>query len=274
MIKPEFDIENRLKIYFPILFELLDGNKINWKKAKKVFTRKFQEYEARQAATNSGFRIEASFYNIISSAINKEPGAIRLLDFIQKLFEELTDGLNRPEKKLIKDNVFGFLTNMDMKYLNFLGELCVLNHLKRVSPYKLIDTEVLLIPEKKDGSKIDFKFLNTETKKDVLVEIVNIHLNEKNTADEVSIENMLTQKIGEKLLKKGITQNKGFNLIPVLWGQWTEIKVIGKYYEAKKTKFANTTTPVCFMTFTDQNGVMVHKFGTIDTIFENTTKAN
>lgn len=268
-----FDIENRLREFFPVLFELLDNNSIDWNTVNKAFTKKFEYYQQHQAKKETPLRIQASFYNIITDAIKNDKGAVRLIDYIQKLFEELTNLLDREEKTLIKGNIFGMLTNMDLKYLNFLGELSVLHRLKKTLPIKLIATESPLEKGQRDGVKIDFLISNIETNKCHLVEVVNIHLNDKNTLDADAIKNLLHQKIGEKLSKKGLKRVGDIHLIPVLWGQWNDIKQVVDYYSFDKPQFENTTTPVCFMTFTDQKGVMVHKFGTIDTIFENTTVA-
>ena len=101
-----FDIENRLKDYFPILFDLLDKNSIDWKSVNKTFTTKFEDYQKLQAKRDTPLTIKASFYNIVTAAIKKEVDAIRLLDYIQKLFEELIDILDKDEKALIKDNIF------------------------------------------------------------------------------------------------------------------------------------------------------------------------
>ena len=256
-INTKFDIENRLRIYFPILFELLNSSKIDWRKVEQTFSKKYTQYKNRFDNANSAFPVEASFYNIITSSIKMEPGAILLLDFIQKLFEELTERLNEKEKKLIKPNIFGFLTNIDMKYLNFLGELAVLNHLKRALPIELVNTEEPLIPTKKNGTKIDFHFLNTDTNKKYLIEIVNIHLTESNTINDEAIGRLLHQKIGEKLLKTGIKESNVFQLIPILWGNWREIKAIEIYFENMQPKFENTLMPVAYVPFTDQNGNMV-----------------
>jgi hypothetical protein len=256
-----------MRVHLPILFDVLNSKKINWTKVEKTFRKKFEYYKAKQLRLNSTYRIEASFYNIISDSIKKEIGAIRMLDYIQTLFTQLRDYLDEAEKKEIKKIIFGFLTNMDMKYLNFLGELSVLNLFKQTSPLKLIKTEEKLIKEKKRGSKIDFKFLNTETNKEELVEVVNIHLNEKNTLNNDTINNILTQKITEKLLETGLRESTSFYLIPVLWGQWPEIKAVNNYFNSCKPTFQNTSTPVCFMTFEDPDKNMVHRFGAIDKMF-------
>lgn len=262
-----FDIQEKLKIYFPILFELLNNNKIDWKIVEKTFFKKYDQYQKKHSKNNSSFQIEASFYSIVTAAIKMEKPAIMLIDYIQKLFEELTDNLDDNEKREIKNTIFCFLTNIDTKYLNFLGELSVLNQFKRRTPFKLVKTEEKLTNIGTSNSTIDFKFFNPTTNDFEFVEIVNIHLNKKNTSSEENINVLLSQKISEKLLKKGIEENPKFFLVPVVWGNWKEIKCIEQYYEKFKPTFQNTGIPVGFVPFTTQEGKLVQRFGTVDTIF-------
>src|ERR1035437_4980494 len=256
-----FDIQEKLKIYFPILFELLNSNKIDWKMVEKTFAKKYVQYQSKHEKTNAPFRIEASFFSIITAAIKREKGAVMLLDYIQKLFEELIDKLDSNEKKQIKNTIFGFLTNIDSKYLNFLGELSVLNQFKRRTNFKLIKTEEILLTSGVNNSRIDFKFFNPTTNGFELIEIINIHLNETNTSNEKSVNNLMTQKISEKLSKKGIKENPSFFLVPVVWGNWKEIKCVQKYYKNHKPSFQNTGVPVCFVPFTNSDGKLVQRFG-------------
>ena len=271
LMSSPFNIQEKLKIYFPILFELLNNNKIDWKKVEKTFFKRYELYIQKHKKVNSPFQIEASFYSIITAAIKNEKPAIMLLDYIQKLFEELTDNLDDAEKKEIKNTIFGFLTNIDTKYLNYLGELSVLNQFKRRTPFKLVKTEEKLLEAGPNNSTVDFKFLNKTTNEFEFVEIVSIHLNKKNTANNNSINVLLSQKISEKLLKKGLKENAKFFLVPVVWGNWREIKCIEQYYEKFKPIFQNTCVPVCFVPFTTQDGKLVQRFGSIDTIFANST---
>ncbi|MBK7885296.1 MAG: hypothetical protein IPJ81_17070 [Chitinophagaceae bacterium] len=97
-----FNIQEKLKIYFPILFELLNNNKIDWKIVEKTFFKKYDQYQKKHKKNNSSFQIEASFYSVITAAIKKEKPAIMLLDYIQKLFEELANSLDGDEKREIK----------------------------------------------------------------------------------------------------------------------------------------------------------------------------
>lgn len=264
----KYDIKNRLKEYFPIIFDLLGDITLDWKTIEKRFSQKLAEHIKEFDLTGQPIRIQASLFHIIAASKEGKDEAARLLDFITKLFQELITRLDKEEKKLIKKNLFDLLTNIDMKYLNFLGELCVLNQVKRNSKLKLIATEQPLDNNKKDGAKIDFVFYNSESDKKLLVEIVNIHVNENSTEKNEKIEMLLEQKIKGKLNKKGLRANAEFLLIPVVWGPIDSLKRLIQYYETFQPKFTNTSTPVCYITFSDGAGNRVHKFGTIDTILK------
>jgi len=268
----KYDIQNKLKTYFPVFFELLNNNPFDWFEVDECFGRKADEYMARQKKTDGTFPIQASLLIIIRRAvIEKEPDAIRLFEYMRNLFEQLADRTTAEEKKLITPALFGLLTNVDMKYLNFVGELSVLTLLKMRLPLTLLETERPLLLNDPDGTKIDFHFLNRNSCREYLTEMVNIHLTQKNTFSDEYIERLLDQKIRGKLLATGIDKNKTFLLYPVLWGGWDKIKVVADYYRDKNPQFENTSIPVGFVPFSDEHGQPVYKFGTIDTIFVNST---
>jgi len=262
----KYDIKNRLKEYFPVIFELLGDINLDWKTIEKRFSQKLDEHLKKFDLTGQPIRIQASLFHVITSSKEGKEEATTLLDFITKLFQELITSLDKEEKKLIKKNLFDLLTNIDMKYLNFLGELCVLNQVKRNTKLKLIATEQPLAKNKKDGAKIDFVFYNSESGKKLLVEIVNVHINENVTETNEKIEILLDQKIKGKLNRKGLRTTFEFLLIPVIWGPIDDQKKLIQYYETFQPKFTNTSTPFCYMPFSDSVGNRVHKFGTIDTI--------
>lgn len=266
----KYDIENKLRTYLPVFFELLNNNSFDWVEVDKCFDRTAGKYMERHEKTKTTFQIEAALVIIIKrSQVDKEPDAIRLFEFIRNLFEQLADLTTPDEKKLIVPALFGLLTNVDMKYLNFLGELAVLCLLKMRLPLTLLETERPLLLDKPKGPKIDFHLQNRDTGQEHLIEIVNIRLDEKNTASDDAIERLLDQKIRLKLLKKGIDKDSSFLLFPVIWGGWDKVKRIADYYKQKSPKFENTAIPSSFVPFTEPSGKPVYKFGTIDTLFKN-----
>ena len=270
-IEEKHTIKANLKVFFPIIFELLRESNIDWNTVQELFTNKFNQYKERQSRFVEPIQIEASIYSVISGAIKNDREAILLYSFLKKLFEELADNLNENEKCLIKDTIFGVLTNVDNKYLNFVGELMVLNHFKKRMPLDLIDVEVPLNLNNPKGKKIDFKFLDKQANIVYFIEVVNIRLDKINTANEQNIERLLSQKLKEKILKKGKSDHFKYYLIPVLWGQWDEIKAVTNYYIKSKFQIDDMSVPICFIPFTDADDKIVHRTGSIDTMFENTT---
>lgn len=268
MENESLDLKGKLEIRFPILFKVLGKNKLDWKSITRTFVKRHKKYNKRFEQTGKYSIVEASFYDIIVASMKGEQSALRLLDYIQKLFEELDEILSDEERKEIVDNLYGFLSNIDLKYLNFLGELSVLNLYKRRSGYKLLATEEALSHTDIKGTKIDFTFLDPLDGKKKWIEVVNIHLNEKNTISDDTIERLLTQKIEEKITITKIKANPHVYLVPVVWGQYKEIKPVIDYLELNSYSFFNTIIPVCFITFTDKQGNRRHRFGTLDTIIK------
>ena len=263
----KFDVLGRLKSYIPSLFELLEDNELNWKTIEKRFEGKFTELEKKYEQTGKPVTTKASFYGIITAAIQGENSALYLFDFIDKLFQELTDNLTTSERKLIKKNIFDLLVSMDEKYLNYLGELALLNQIIKSGNYRLLDVEEPL-GSKNEGSSVDFKLLNTNSMSEMLVEVVNVHLTDNNTKNSYEIQRLLEQKLREKYLKTAKKSTIEFHLAPILWGSHKWIKRILDHYQNESVTLRNILTPSCFIPFTDSKGNSVYKFGTIDTIFE------
>jgi hypothetical protein len=266
--EPRFDIEGRLKIYFPIFFELLGNNKLDWKTITKVFTKKVEQWIMKYESTGQHIRVEASLYNVITASIQGNAHAISHLDFIRKLFEDLILRLDATEQKLVVPALYGLLTNMNKAYRNFLGELCVLNNVKRNTNLKLVNVEVPVVASRPDGPKLDFKFFNSEKSTHLLVEIVNVHLNDVAEWSDEKLSQLLQEKIQHKLNITGISENETFHLIPVFWGSFEELKRTNKFYKENGPQFKNTVEPVSFASFTKLDGSKIHVFGTISSIVD------
>jgi len=264
----EFDVKNRLKIYIPALFELIEEDSIDWGTIIKNFNKKYNELNKKFEETREPFQTKASFYGIITQAIQGDISALRLFDFINKLFKELTDNLKIDERKLIKKNVFDVLVSQDEKYLNYIGELACLNNVMKTGDYRLLKVEQRLEEDSKESSHIDFTLLNNKTNSEYLVEIVNVHLSDHNTSDNFKIERLLDQKIRSKVLITAKKSVKSFILVPIFWGSHVFIKKVLDFYETTSFNLENVLIPSCYIPFSDPEGNMIHRFGTIDTIFE------
>lgn len=262
----DFDIEGHLRVRFPEFFRLLGNGSIRWRTVNKVYAGQAAIYHERVGRTGNTFRIEVSLFHIITLAMQGDLEAVRNFDYIKLLFMELNDTLSRQEKREIIPALYGMLTNVNMAFRNFLGELSVLNLYERQG-YTLIKTERPLFEDQPNGTKIDFHLRHDQTKKEYLVEIVNFRLDDENTGSEEAIKALLEEKIVGKLLVTGIRKTKKFFLVPVVWGDWEYILRLLAYYQTTKPVFTNTAAPVALVPFTAEDGQLVHIFGTIDTIF-------
>jgi len=65
----DLDIPGRLKLYFPIFFEMLGDNKLNWRKVTKLFPKRLTEWMAEHEKTKKNVKVEASFLHIITSSL-------------------------------------------------------------------------------------------------------------------------------------------------------------------------------------------------------------
>lgn len=259
-------VKENLKLFVPALVELVDGKDFPWTKIDNLFSEKIKMRKAK--CNNETIIVEASIYDIIVEAKQQNSSAIGLLDFLDKLFEELNDNLNKTERQLVRSNIKKMLISFDSKYLNFLGEIATLNNLIKSKSFRLISIEEK-IP---NGKSIDFKLLNIEQNKTMLVEIVNIHLNnEKVENDSEAIRVFLTGKLTDKKETKSLKLDNlvQFYLIPVIWGSAENLKVYSDFYRFNSLNLDGILEPVAYLTYSDKTGhYYKHYFTTISKLFD------
>ncbi len=258
-------VKENLKLFIPALIEFVDGQDFPWGKIDKLFSDKITDRISE--SNGETIVVEASIYDIIVAAKKQNSSAIGLLDFLNKLFEELTDTLDSDEKSLIKSNVKQMLISLDSKYLNFLGEIATLNNLIKSNVYRLVDIEHKIA----NGKSIDFKLRHIEQNKFLLVEIVNIHLDSNRVDDNAdAIRKFLTHKLSEKIKSKKARLNNDFSfyLIPVIWGGWKDIKIYSEFFKSNKLDLPDVIEPVSYLTYTDNAGYYEHYFKTISNLFK------
>jgi hypothetical protein len=263
-----YDIQGRLKMYFPIFFELLGDNKIDWKAVTKVFSKKVKGWIEKSDKTGQNIRVEASFFNVVTATIQGHQLAQSHLQFIKKLFEELIQELDERERKMIVPALYGMLTNIDRKFWNFVGELCVLNYIKKLTGYKLEEIEIPVTTNAVNGPKLDFQFCDAEKTVTHFFEIVNVHLTDTQEWSDEKINNLLNQKLQGKLNATGIRINDNFKLVPVFWGQFDELQRIHRFYQESQISFQNTLEPMCFASFGYGDGSHTYHFDSIDSIIK------
>lgn len=260
-------VKENLRIFIPALVNLVDEKDFPWKKIDNLFTQKIKDRIAE--SNGETFKVEASIYDIIVEAKKQNLTAIGLLDFLNKLFEELTDNLETREKRLIKSNVKQMLISLDSKYLNFLGEIAALNNLIKSKAYRLITIEEKI----SNGKSIDFKLRDIKTQKPILVEIVNIHLDsDKVENNPEAIRAFLTKKLTKKIESKttNLANKIQFYLIPVIWGSSKDIKIYSDFFKSNSLNLLDVLEPISYLTYSDTTGYYEHYFQTISKLFKET----
>ncbi len=250
------DILPIFKRYLPSLVSLIDGNDFSWNKLNTKFSKKVNQRTVEYNLKGK-LVVEASIYDIITKAAENDSSAIRLLDFFEQTFDKLNLLLNQDEKKIIKSKIYDLLANFDLKYLNFFGELAVLNKIIETKQHKIVGTELTL----STGKKIDFKLFDTKNKVDVLVEILNIQL-KQDSHKEMDVDKFLTKRLKDKLQQKiGDDFAKvNFVLIPVIWGQYADLKPFIDYYKRNKWKTNSVFEPLAYASYSNENNEIIYKF--------------
>lgn len=256
-------VKSNIAYYLPALIKIIGESDFDWPYIDTLFSKKLNERE-KKANGDKTIEIEATIYDIIIEVKKGNKQAHRLLDFLQKLMEELSINLNDKEQKLIKKNLRDFLTTFDKGYLNFVGEIAVLNNLIKSGTYRLESVETQLLSNK----KIDFKLKTISNDKHILVEVVNIHLNsERIKNEETQIQKFFTHRLTGKIESKE-SGTVDFFLIPVLWGAAEDIKIYSDYFMKNKMHLSNVLEPVSFMTYIDPDNhdCFSHKFGNVSNL--------
>src|ERR1035437_44450 len=244
------NVLRNLSFYLPSIFTIIDENDLDWTNIDSLFKKKIEK--RIQECKGETIIVETTIYDLIIEVKKKNSQALRLLDFINKLFYELSGNLDTLEKQLVKNNIRNILINFDMRYLNFIGEIAVLNSLMKTKKYSLEGIETKL----SNNKSIDFKLKQYSDNSYILIEIVNIHLNsDRIEKSNVKIDKFLTERLEQKVKnkKQGLFEDINFYLIPVLWGNSDDLKIYSDYFIENSIQIKNVIEPLSYLTFIDPN---------------------
>jgi hypothetical protein len=261
----QVDVEPKLREHFPILFELLEGERLDWGKINT----KFSETHLKRLTDfihGNNELIEANFFDVLTEYWKGNKQGIRMLNFFRSLLDDINRNLDIADKKKIKKTLYNLLIEFDLNYLNYIGELAVLNSFIRNREYRLNRIESPLGNKK----KADFLFDRCDGKGPVLVEVVNVRPRVF-PQDHSGLKILFEEKFEEKNLLKtgGDLRFLKYFLVPVIWGTSEELKRTADFIKVgPKINMPNVTELCAYCTFDDdqENGI-IHKFGTLSTMF-------
>ena len=262
----DIDLKAVLKIYFPSMFEVLEDEQISWANITKTFKKEFKEREARMEPGHETLTVKANFYDVIVAAINGQEQPIRLLDYYDKLFQEVAMRLDGEQKKKLKTTVFNLLVSTGWNYLHYLGELATLNQLLKSGNYHFTQAEIDL----GNGKGGDFHLIEIKTGHQLIIEVLNIVLDKELPADDAGLKTFLTKRFADKIKDKSKngTATLPFVLAPVIWGPFKDLKRLSDFYKKNKIELPNCLEAAAYSTFLQGDGSFYHMFGKINTLFD------
>ena len=224
-------VKENLRCYLPAIVEFLGDQEFPWAKVNARFNKKIEK--RLEEVTSETFTVEASIYDIIIAYKKGLKDYKRLLVFFNKLFEELIKNTEDNTRAVIKRTVWNLLISFDSKYLNYIGELAVLNNLLKSKTVKLIKCEFSLDNKK----SIDFDVLFPQSGMRVLIEVVNIHLDPQKTEDDPNkIKAFIEKRLNNKRKSKtgGSEHADKVHLVPVLWGSHENLRIYERFFKTYK----------------------------------------
>ncbi|WPQ65209.1 hypothetical protein SIO70_10170 [Chitinophaga sancti] len=257
-------VKGNVAFYLPQLFEFIPESESFWNDADKRFKNKIQERLTLAAGEN--IQVEITIFDIIFLVKQGNIEAFRFLNFVRKMFSHLFNNLQPDERTMVKKTFKTILKKLDLSYINFVGELAVLNNIMSTKKYRLETVEASLTDSL---NTIDFKVRDLKTNESHLVEVVNIHIDsDKVQTNPELIKAFFTHRLSKKLKSK--QTQLPFELITVLWGKWQDFKVYTDYFKQYPMHLDNVREPMAYLTFTetDNGSKFENRFMRISRLFD------
>jgi len=251
-------LERNLREYLPAMVNMIIDDSFPWSRIESQFEKKIESRFAGKK-DNELVTVEASIYDIIISVKSGKRSHLGLLLYLNSLFEELSAQLSNSEILEVRSAIKSLLLSFDKKYLNFVGELSVLNTLKKTSNIILHKHEYVL----PNNKSVDFDIEIKEPNMKMLLEVLNIHLNEdKVENDHDLIERFFMKRIQDKKNSKikGLDESINIHFIPVVWGSYDELLVYQDFFSNNKIDVEFAHEPMSFLSYSDDNGYYAFRF--------------
>ncbi len=263
-------IRDNLRNYMPAIHLLLNGEEeeVKWDYIALKY-RETQLSRKRQVdalSPEDKIFFEACFLDIVARLVTGDRTFVNLVRFINTIFLDLIAKTDERERKLLPKTIYNMLVSMDARYLNYVGELAVLNNLKS-SGFVLQQTEEPLVPEDGETTTIDFTVKND--KFTLLVEVYNIQgLDDIVDLTADKLKKILIRKLKKKRYNKQKGSDKLFYIVPVIWAQYSVLKMVHNCYEEIKNEISGATVePSAFVTITHKvTGETKILFGAINNL--------
>jgi hypothetical protein len=249
----------------PGMIELLCEQNISWTLMSNTLQKHIENVRKEHTSTGKIVMKEMTFYGVITQKLlgnNKVDG---MFDYFNQLFINLKNNLSENERKLLRGMISNVLSNVSKDYLNFIGELATLNYYMKSGLYDLINIEEPIIQGRNMSADI---FLKTKTDfSQTLIEVLNIHLENKEFENSDEIKYHLESKFNKKIKNKMITEDREIFIQPVLWlKDEATYRLLSDFYSETNFEMEKVKEPLTYCSFKLLNGSYEHKFESISTI--------
>jgi hypothetical protein len=265
--KYNYDIKTGIKKYIPSLLDLLGDQDIAWHDINKAVSRYLDKVRRELALTQAPVVKEASFYTIINNKVSGNGKSDAQFDFYNELFKNLNIILSYSEKSLVHRILKNILTQPAKDYLNFIGELATLLFYKSNTILELLNIEEKISND--SNVSADFLFINKLDGVELLIEVVNIHLEYKDDLNNETLKMKIESKLDDKKKATLINPDKYIGIQPVLWiKDYNQLKMVSDFYHEYNFQPEKTMIPLCYVSFADKTGGFIHKFDYINVILK------
>jgi hypothetical protein len=263
----KYNVMGLLMTYMPSFLELLGDQEISWTSINRILEAHIQKVRDEFAVTQEVVQKEATFYGVLMNHHFGTGESSGMFDFYDATFKSLCRILSNEEKKPIHRMLSKVLLNPNKDYLNFIGELATLNKLMLTEEYELINIEETIHPERAVSADIFFK-----RKKDgieLLIEVLNLHIENKEFKNNCEIESHLSAKFSKKVGEKIINPERLVLIQPVLWTSGlAQIKQLCDFYEEGKFNITYVIPPMTYATWRHLDGTFEYRFESVRTILK------
>jgi len=262
----KYNVENFLQLQMPNLIKILGDHKISWTSVNGILERHINNVRDEYNLTEKIIKKDANFYSILVERIKGTGKSDGMFDFFNKLFGSLYEILTEKEKIKINKIITSVLTSVNKDYLNFIGELATLNKFMLTNQYELLNIEEPI----HEGNNLtaDIFLKNKTTEKEILIEVLNLHLEIKEFKEFSNLEYHLKSKLEKKKKDKGVENSiKVIVIQPVIWTKdEVQLNFVREFYSKTKFEIENVNEPLVYVTFRLKDASFEHHFEYISTV--------
>lgn len=264
--KNKCNVEKLLELLMPSVLDLIGKQRISWNAINSGLEKHLLKIREDIDLSDTGEILkDTTFYSFLIGSINGNSKTEPMFDFFNKTFNELKERLSKDEVVHLHKMIKTVLTNFDYKYINFIGELATLNAYKSTEDYTLLNIEEIIYNDERN-TRADLLLKRNNDNVLFLVEIVNVHLENRKLNNKDLITKFVDGKIKEKL-KKTFFENPKYELYlqVVIWiDNIKQVEILSEIFNKRKKK--NIFIPMCYLTYVDKYGEFEHRFEYVNTI--------